>query len=166
MHACHGCRRLACTVMLPTKAAQPSTSRAPDTSQGLANMADNPAIKDRKTPYEMITNQVIEQMKNCKEPWQRPWAWPGLTMPANASTERGYNGVNVPLLWGTDQRGYAQNRWATFQQWKESGATIPHGYTRAYYDSQARRNSPAGQVRFQGGRWCDGGRELLLDRVP
>lgn len=91
----------------------------------MANEADR---KAKRTPYELITASVLDQMSKPMKPWERPWARPGLTMPTNASTGRGYSGANVPVLWGSaDRAGYPQNRWASFNQWKKEGASVRKG---------------------------------------
>lgn len=91
-------------------------------------MAEKHDSSTKRTPYEVVTASILEQMKRPMQPWERPWARPGMTMPTSASTNRRYNGVNVPVLWGTaNAAGYPQNRWATLNQWKEQGATVRKG---------------------------------------
>lgn len=91
-------------------------------------MAEKTESAHKPTPYETITANVLEQMQKPMEPWERPWARPGLTLPINAATGRGYNGVNVPVLWGAgDGAGYPESRWATFNQWKQQGAAVRRG---------------------------------------
>jgi antirestriction protein ArdC len=49
-------------------------------------------------------------------------------MPCNATTNRGYSGVNVVLLWCTAQeRGYSAPRWLTFKQAIEAGGNVRRG---------------------------------------
>lgn len=91
-------------------------------------MADKPNESTKRTPYEVITAGVLEQMKQPMEKWERPWARPGLALPKNATTDRSYSGVNVPVLWCTsNRRGYREDTWATFNQWKKEGATVRKG---------------------------------------
>ena len=79
--------------------------------------------------YEQITNQIIEALEYCSA-WQRPWHTPEMVnvIPTNAKTGQQYRGINVLALWAKAQnRGYLNGLWATFQQWKELGATVKKG---------------------------------------
>ena len=68
--------------------------------------------------YQEITDRIIEALKQGVVPWIQPWTSTGPQgLPANASTERPYNGINVILLWLTAmERGYSDHRWLTFKQ--------------------------------------------------
>ncbi len=84
---------------------------------------------ERKDIYEQITNQIVEALENCTA-WERPWHTPEMVnvIPKNAKTGQHYRGINVLALWAKAQnRGYLNGLWATFQQWKELGATVKKG---------------------------------------
>lgn len=49
-------------------------------------------------PYEHVTQRIVDFFESSTRPdWQAPWQ--GTDIPANAITGRGYNGINVMLLW-------------------------------------------------------------------
>ncbi|HEY4276333.1 MAG TPA: ArdC family protein, partial [Rhizomicrobium sp.] len=68
--------------------------------------------------YQEITDKIVRQIEAGTIPWAQPWAdGPALSMPVNASTHRGYSGINILLLWDAlFARGYDRNRWLTFKQ--------------------------------------------------
>ncbi|BCM86329.1 ArdC family protein [Methylobacterium indicum] len=56
--------------------------------------------------------------------WTPPWHGAD-PMPRNARTGRRYRGINVLALWCVAQaEGYADARWATYQQWAALGAQV------------------------------------------
>lgn len=84
-------------------------------------------MKTKRDTYQVITDAIIAALESCG-PYERPWAGQALTMPENAITGRHYRGSNVVMLWITAQQaGYSENRWATFKQWAEKGATVRKG---------------------------------------
>lgn len=66
--------------------------------------------------YEMITNRVIEQMKNGVIPWKKPWFVSGAW---SRSTGKHYTLTNQWLL--------PQGEYATFNQLVKEGHKIPKG---------------------------------------
>lgn len=85
-------------------------------------------MADRKSIYETVTNQIIEQLENGVAPWRKPWASFGGGMPANVVSGKAYRGVNVLLLWGTAQaKGFDSDLWATYRQWAELGGHVEKG---------------------------------------
>lgn len=46
--------------------------------------------------YAIVTERIVEQLKQGTVPWQKPWADTGL--PQNLLTHRPYRGINVWLL--------------------------------------------------------------------
>lgn len=84
-------------------------------------------MKAKHNTYQVITDAIIAALESCG-PYERPWAGPALTMPENAITGRRYRGSNVVMLWiAAQEAGYSENRWATFKQWAEKGATVRKG---------------------------------------
>lgn len=79
--------------------------------------------------YQEITDRIIEALEQGVVPWIQPWtSTKPQGLPANASTERPYNGINVVLLWLTAmERGYSDHRWLTFKQSTALGGTVRKG---------------------------------------
>ena len=74
-----------------------------------------------------ITNRIVAALKAGKIPWRKPWSEvpDPVRLPTNFTTKRAYSGINVPLLWLTQhEKGYPISYWASFQQWKASGASV------------------------------------------
>jgi len=79
-----------------------------------------------KNIHEVITNQIIESMKNStgfEMPWHRQ-----STLPVNALTTKAYSGINTLSLWvAALQREYSSNHWATYKQWQSMGGQVDKG---------------------------------------
>ena len=69
-----------------------------------------------KKIYEMITNQIIEKLKEGTVPWRQPFK-NGIAV--NWKTQKPYRGINTMLLDGGE--------YATFKQIKEAGGTVKKG---------------------------------------
>lgn len=84
-----------------------------------------------KDLYESVTNTIIAALEAGTPPWVCPWnGAQGSLTPANLSTGRHYRGINVLLLnVQAMSRGYAHNRWMTFQQARALGACVRKGET-------------------------------------
>ncbi len=81
----------------------------------------------KRDSYQTITDAILAALDTCG-PFERPWAGTDLSMPENAVTGHRYRGSNVVMLWVTAQSaGYSQNRWASFKQWAEKGASVRKG---------------------------------------
>ncbi|GAB5469818.1 MAG: zincin-like metallopeptidase domain-containing protein [Rhodospirillales bacterium] len=77
-----------------------------------------------------ITDKIVRLLDSIDlEDYQAPFA--GLAAqgwPINPTTEHRYQGINIPSLWIDQQeKQFTSNRWATFRQWKESGAQVRKG---------------------------------------
>jgi len=83
---------------------------------------------EKKTVYDIVTEKVMEVMKDGKLPWRKPWIG-GAMRPMNAVTGRHYNGGNLFLL---SMLPYAQPAYMTFNQIKAAGATIKKGEEKKY----------------------------------
>lgn len=66
-----------------------------------------------KKIYEMITNQIIEKLKEGTVPWKKPFR-NGIAV--NWKTQKKYRGINTILLDGGE--------YLTFKQVKEAGGTV------------------------------------------
>ena len=73
--------------------------------------------------YEIVTEQILEQLEQGVVPWSRPWKVDGLA-PANLATGRAYRGINVLLL---GFRAGSTPWWLTFRQAKVLGGRILRG---------------------------------------
>ena len=84
-----------------------------------------------KTLYESVTNGIIADLEAGIVPWTKPWKSGdgGFgALPINAATGRGYNGINIPILWGArHEKGYPTHGWMTFKQAQGLGATVRGG---------------------------------------
>jgi antirestriction protein ArdC len=74
------------------------------------------------TVYEIITDQVIEKLKQGEIPWHQPWTGSGY--PTNLVSKKPYQGINVFLLLA---RGYANPYWVTFKQAQQLGGSVKKG---------------------------------------
>lgn len=83
----------------------------------------------RTDVYETITNAIASVIEKgfSGETFEMPWH--GMSdIPQNASTQKRYRGINVPLLWITQlDRGFKSGLWATYKQWAELGAQVRKG---------------------------------------
>ena len=81
--------------------------------------------------YQTITDQIVAALEAGTPPWVCPWQGLDADMaPANLSTRRQYRGVNTLLLnLQATLRGYASNRWLTYQQARGLGAYVRKGET-------------------------------------
>ncbi|PFP29367.1 antirestriction protein [Bacillus sp. AFS073361] len=68
------------------------------------------------TIYEMVTNQIIEQLEKGVIPWKKSWVSGGAV---NWKTQKGYRGINVMLL--------PPGEYATFKQIAEAGGKVKKG---------------------------------------
>lgn len=77
-----------------------------------------------------ITQRIVAALRSGKIPWRKPWSEvpDPVRLPTNFSSKRAYSGINVPLLWlSQHEKGYPISYWASFQQWKASGASVRKG---------------------------------------
>jgi len=87
---------------------------------------------DRTSLYDEITAKIISELAAGRIPWVQPWgtdaARAPLAMPRNASTQRGYSGINVLILWGSViEHGYSGQSWLTFRQALGLGGNVRKG---------------------------------------
>lgn len=80
--------------------------------------------------YEAITANIITALEAGVAGAKLPWHVSSTAnlIPVNAVTGKEYSGSNVMNLWVTAHiKSYSSNRWATFKQWAEIGATVKEG---------------------------------------
>ena len=79
--------------------------------------------------YQSVTNQIITALEAGTPPWICPWRCVDAdAAPANITTGKPYRGVNVLLLnMQLMGRGFARNRWLTFNQALALGGLVRRG---------------------------------------
>ena len=87
---------------------------------------------DHASLYSEITNKIIAELEAGRIPWVQPWGTAAikapLAMPRNASTQRGYSGINVLILWASGiEQGYGSQRWLTYKQAEKAGGHVRRG---------------------------------------
>lgn len=90
------------------------------------------AKRDRTNLYDEITNKIIGELEAGRVPWFQPWgtaaAKAPLAMPNNATTGRGYSGINILILWGAVvEHGFPGQSWLTFRQALSLGGNVRKG---------------------------------------
>jgi antirestriction protein ArdC len=116
------------------------------------------AGEDRASLYDEITDKIIAELEAGRIPWVQPWGTAAikapLAMPRNASTQRGYSGINVLILWGSViEHGFSGQSWLTFRQALGLGGHVrkgERGTTVVYADrftpgDERRRAAEAGE---------------------
>jgi antirestriction protein ArdC len=90
------------------------------------------AGNDRASLYTEVTDKIIAELEAGRIPWVQPWGTAAikapLAMPRNASTRRGYSGINVLILWGAViEGGFSGQTWLTFRQALGLGGHVRKG---------------------------------------
>jgi antirestriction protein ArdC len=90
------------------------------------------AGSDPASLYTEITDKIIAELEVGRIPWVQPWGTAAikapLAMPRNASTQRGYSGINVLILWGAViEGGFSGQSWLTFRQALGLGGHVRKG---------------------------------------
>ncbi|RZN34378.1 zincin-like metallopeptidase domain-containing protein [Bradyrhizobium sp. Leo121] len=90
------------------------------------------AAPERASLYDDITNKIIAELEDGRLPWVQPWdtaaAKAPLAMPRNASSRRGYSGINVLILWSAViEHGFPGQSWLTFRQALSLGGNVRKG---------------------------------------
>ena len=74
------------------------------------------------TVYEIITEQIMDKLKEGEIPWHRPWV--GGEPPKNLVSKRAYTGVNIWLLASTH---YSSPYWVSYKQATDLGGQVRKG---------------------------------------
>ena len=88
-----------------------------------------------------ITGKIVEVIESGRHTgtFQMPWkAIASEGLPVNAVTGTAYHGANVLFLSLEAMQHGWPNKWASFQQWKEKGASVKkgvHGVPIVFYKS-------------------------------
>jgi len=83
--------------------------------QATASLSHHPSV------YQVVTDQIIQQLESGVAPWHRPWA---TDIPRNLVSKREYRGINVFLL---ASRGYGSPYWLTYKQATEHDGNVRRG---------------------------------------
>ena len=90
------------------------------------------AAPDRTSLYDEITQKIIGELEQGRVPWVQLWGsgttTAGLGLPRNASTGRGYSGINILILWSAViSGGFSGQGWLTFRQALSLGGNVRKG---------------------------------------
>lgn len=85
-------------------------------------MSENNQDKKPVDVYQVVTDRIIELLKQGTVPWRQPWTDKGL--PMNAVTKRPYRGINMMLLNTYD---FEHNLFLTWKQIKTIGGSVLKG---------------------------------------
>lgn len=108
--------------------------------------------------YRAVTEAIVSAIEAGAGEFVMPWHGNGaaITKPQNASTGRGYNGINVIALWAQAYlSGYQSGYWASYRQWQGAGAQVVKGakgstivFFKRFEDSRKRDESGEPAVRL------------------
>jgi len=88
----------------------------------------NPAKNPAQAYHERFAATIIRQIREGVAPWQKPWRRGDTPLPANFATGNPYRGGNTLYLAARGQeRGFSDNRWATYNQVKKAGGHVRKG---------------------------------------
>ena len=77
--------------------------------------------------YDNVTEKIILAIEKGAKGFQMPWHQKS-TLPHNPISKTKYLGMNTLILWSEAMsKGYPENVWATFSQWKEKGVMLKKG---------------------------------------
>ena len=90
--------------------------------------------------HRQFADSIIRQIEAGTAPWQRPWKPGERFMPENAFSGKSYTGGNALYLAQAGQeRGFTDNRWATYRQIAQAGGHVKkgeHGEKILYFDTK------------------------------
>ncbi len=85
------------------------------------NPASSGESTSRRNVYEIVTEQIVQQLQQGVAPWHKPWR---TEAPCNLISGKTYRGINVFLL---ASQGYESRYWLTFNQAKKLGGHVKKG---------------------------------------
>lgn len=79
--------------------------------------------------YQTVTNAIVEAIESGQTTEKFIMPWNGVSsLPVNASTQKVYRGINIPMLWMAQmENNYQSGFWGTYKQWKQLGAQVRKG---------------------------------------
>ncbi|PKP47548.1 MAG: hypothetical protein CVT95_05525 [Bacteroidetes bacterium HGW-Bacteroidetes-12] len=81
-----------------------------------------------KKIYEEIQAKIVQRLEDAKASnWVKPWlpVFDNALNPASNSVYKGFNQIYLSIM--KDEKAYKANKWVTFKQAKELGATVLKG---------------------------------------
>lgn len=86
-------------------------------------------MKAKRDFYQEVTDKLIARMEAGANPVRSRWDGSGeLTLPVNHNTGNHYNGLNILLLWiSQEDQGFSSSHWMTYKQAKEKGGQVRKG---------------------------------------
>ncbi|MEW7977354.1 MAG: zincin-like metallopeptidase domain-containing protein [Candidatus Sedimenticola endophacoides] len=87
--------------------------------------------KTKRDFYQEVTDKLIARMEAGANPVRPRWDGMGeLSLPVNQSTGDHYNGLNILLLWiSQEEAGFSSSHWMTYKQAKAKGGQVRKGET-------------------------------------
>ena len=80
--------------------------------------------------YREFADKLIARIREGTAPWQKPWQPGESALPESLATGRKYAGGNtLYLAMAAEDRGFSDNRWATYRQIKALGGHVRKGET-------------------------------------
>lgn len=90
--------------------------------------------------HRQFADSIIRQIEAGTAPWQKPWKPGKRFMPENAFSGKSYTGGNaLYLAQAGHERGFTDNRWATYRQIAQAGGHVKkgeHGEKILYFDTK------------------------------
>ncbi len=88
--------------------------------------------KAKRDLYQEITDKIITSLEQGVRPWKCPWdqgRYGGFEgIPYNLKTSYSYRGINIPILWATQQeKGYQSSAWLSYKQAQAAGGQVRKG---------------------------------------
>jgi antirestriction protein ArdC len=89
-------------------------------------------MTQKRDLYQEITDKIITSLEQGVRPWKCPWdqsSYGGFEgIPYNLKTGFSYRGINIPILWATQQeKGYQANAWISYKQAEQMGGNVIRG---------------------------------------
>lgn len=101
----------------------------PEKEQVKEQSPENDKVK--RDLRQEFTDKLVASLEQGTIPWRKPWnadKTVNVGMPTNALTGKPYRGGNLLMLAvESAEKGYQDNRWATFNQVKELGGNVMKG---------------------------------------
>ena len=90
--------------------------------------------------HRQFADSIVRQIEAGTAPWQKPWKPGERFMPENAFSGKPYTGGNaLYLALAGQERGFGDNRWATYRQIAQAGGHVKkgeHGEKILYFDTK------------------------------
>jgi antirestriction protein ArdC len=84
-------------------------------------MQAEPILSHHSSVYSIVTEQILQQLKQGVVPWRKPWR---AEPPCNLVSGKPYRGINPFLL---ASQGYGSRYWLTFNQASKLGGYVCKG---------------------------------------